>query len=127
MGIRIHKMLGYALTNVEADTNKWEITDPRFNKEGYMFDREENKFSVDGFKAYLTKQILAATDEENERFDLRLILRALEDNKDDMFSRPIHGLHECIEYDMEFGESEVFLVVPPSCTRMVVLQILLSQ
>jgi len=117
VGIRIHKMLGYALTNVEADTNKWEITDPRFNKDGYMFDMEEQKFSVDGFKAYLTKQIIAAQNDEDQRFDLKLILRGLESNKDDMFSRPISGLHQCIEYDMEFGESEVFLVVPPSCAK----------
>jgi hypothetical protein len=119
MGIRIHKILGYALTDVQADTDKWEITDPRFNKDGYLFDPEEVKFSVDGFKAYLTRKILASKedDENDERFDLKLILRGLEKNPDDMFSRPIRGLYDCINYDMEFGDPKVLVVVPPSCTK----------
>ena len=44
MGIRIHKILGYGLTNVIADTDNWDLrNDPRFNPEGYLFEREDIK------------------------------------------------------------------------------------
>jgi hypothetical protein len=117
MGIRIHKILGYALTDVEADTDKWEITDPRFNREGYLFDREEEAFSIDGFVEYLERRIEEMESNEERAFDLKLLMRNLTAEKGDPMRYDFHGFYDIVNYDMEFGDSSVLITVPPSCTK----------
>ena len=51
MGIRIHKVMGYGLTNVVCKKEK--IVDPRFNPQGYLrsdSERQEEKWTFEKFK-----------------------------------------------------------------------------
>jgi len=117
MGIRINKVLGYALTDVRADTNKWEITDPRFNKDGYTTDWEDSKFTIEGFKEHLIAKIKEIGEDDLDRFNYRLTLRGLEAKEGDMFRYPLRGFYECVTYDMEFGSPNVIVFSPISCHK----------
>lgn len=53
MGIRVHKVIGYGLDDVQTDG--FEITDPRFNLLGWAladWENRENTWTLDGFQNY---------------------------------------------------------------------------
>lgn len=57
MGIRIHKALGYGLTNIKTRSSKRRIsiTDTRFDPLGWFFSDYEDRediWSLDGFMHY---------------------------------------------------------------------------
>jgi hypothetical protein len=106
MGIRIHKVIGYGLTDIEADTEKWQITDPRFNQNGWLCGHDENKYSLDGFVEYIKTRLAQIDEEDFDHFDLRMLLHTLENvNRYDFYNYVI--------YDMEFGEPNVAVFIPP--------------
>ena len=109
MGIRIHKMIGYGLTDVIADTGNWDLrNDSRFNPNGYMF-AGENGFTRDGFVEYLNRRIGELDNVDYDQFDLRLLQRQIE---------PMTAeLYNSVVYDMEFGNPEVILFIPPTSVK----------
>jgi len=109
MGIRIHKAIGYGLTNVIADKENWDLrTDPRFNPEGYLF-KEEN-FNLEGFSKYIDKRIEELVEGDERPFDLQLLKNQIEDGG-------VEELYRAVIYDMEFGSSNVILFIPPSSVK----------
>ena len=110
MGIRIHKMLGYGLTDVIADTDNWDLrTDPRFDPKGYMFEGDDTTFTSKGFMEYIDERIEEVGDEDFDQFDLKLLKRQI-----DPMMREIYN---SVIYDMEFGSAEVILFIPPTSVK----------
>ncbi len=114
MGIRIQKVLGYGLSNVIANKDRWDYgDDPRFNKDSYLFDEFDGGYSVEGFKQHLLECVYAIGDEDLKRFELRMLIRDLED-PDKKFT---FDLYDSIKRDMEMGLDNVICFVPPSQFR----------
>jgi len=114
MGIRIHKVLGYGLTNVIANKDRWDYgDDPRFDKTGFLFNEFDGGFTVEGFKQHLMACVYAMDDDDLDRFELRMLIRNLEDpDKKYKFD-----LYDSIKHDMEMGMDNVICFVPPSQFR----------
>lgn len=111
MGIRIHKAIGYGLTDVIADQDSWSLkNDPRFNLNGYPFGDEE-KFDLAGFCNYIEERIESMDEDDFGRFDLTLLKRQIESGE---CKEPYYS----VIYDMEFGNSEVMLFMPPSSVKL---------
>lgn len=121
MGIRIHKVLGYGLTDVQYDTDNWEMIDPRFNKKGYMClgcEDQEEKFTNEGFDEYLAEEVkkedqLAEKDKYHMR-DLSVLKhlreQELKDEKHVRYSDK--DIFNKVIYNPEFGSSEVVVFQP---------------
>jgi len=109
MGIRIHKAIGYGLTDVIADEDSWSLkNDPRFNPNGYMFEGE-NAFTRNGFTEYINSRIEELGNEDFDQFDLLLLKRQIEPMMTE--------LYHSVVYDMEFGNPEVILFIPPTSIK----------
>jgi len=109
MGIRIHKAIGYGLTDVIADLDNWDLrNDSRFNPNGYMF-AGENDFTRNGFTEYLNSRIEELGNVDFDQFDLRLLKRQIEPMMKELYNSVI--------YDMEFGNPEVILFIPPTSVK----------
>lgn len=120
MGIRIHKAIGYGLTDVKADTKKWKIIDERFNPNGYVAldcETQEEKYTIEGFKEYLRDRIKGFekdSEEYHEYFNCHLLLRDLEKNDEKFNMRgTVAEFYQKVIYDMEFGLPNVILFIPP--------------
>jgi len=115
MGIRIHKFLGYGLTDVKADINNWIIIDDRFNPDSKVtnWDYLDSEERLDDYKEFLKGKMKKTKYKEggkvekidSDEMDLFLELHFL-NNKD-------VSLFDCVEYDMEFGMENVILFIPP--------------
>lgn len=104
MGIRIHKSIGYGLSDVQA--SNYDIHDERFNLEdGYFKDRNENDFTIQGLKNYIQEQ------HDKEKNDagysmLTFELLKLEENE-------WYDIHQFVSHNGEFGLPEVLMFQPP--------------
>ncbi len=106
MGIRIHKVLGYGLTDVIADTENWDLrNDSRFDPVSYLFEGEY-KFDLAGFIQHLEIRISEMVKGDHDIFSLKNLIHQLKE-------KTRLNFHESVVYDMEFGESEVMVFVPP--------------
>lgn len=114
MGIRVHKVLGYGLTDVK--TRKYKIADGRINRESVLLDYD-SKAKLDDYIAWL--QVKYATDTEKmSHFNMDMWLfkeRQDEDwngwhDKTGAFD-PRSLIHHGIEYMLK----NVLLVRPLSC------------
>lgn len=119
MGIRIHKILGYGLTDVKTDPeNGLEITDERFNPRGwfggYMGDddfNEEEHFSREGFLKYIEEKHDAMDKDDFDRMDYFLLKQDLEERHAE--GRKYWDVYTSVVWDGEFGEPNIMLFVPP--------------
>lgn len=110
MGIRIHKAIGYGLTDVVADQDSWSLkNDSRFNPNGYPFGDGE-KFDLAGFRDYIEERIESMDGEDIDHSKLILLKRRIESGE---CKEPYYS----VIYDMEFGEDNVMLFIPPSSTK----------
>ncbi|VAW58919.1 hypothetical protein MNBD_GAMMA08-1552 [hydrothermal vent metagenome] len=123
MGIRIHKVLGYGLTDVQYDEKNWEITDPRFNPNGYfgiqdVFDREE-AFTDKGFDEYVNEIDGDTGDKFNNLYILQCGRKeALEKNghtskNGDLLYNYKDSIESSVTYDSEYGDSNIMVFTPP--------------
>ncbi len=112
MGIRIHKVIGYGMNDIEDSVN-----DPRFNKAGYfgteVYERED-AFTDDGYDAHI-KKIL---DDGAGLHDLTIMAmertKAQKENKaGDMVYDYKDSIDNCITYDDEYGMASVMVFTPP--------------
>lgn len=94
MGIRVHKMLGYGLTDVLFDKDKYRIVDPRINPGSRLLDYGADAPTLDEYLAF---------------------------NSDDSIARPITQLavgsqpespFECVVHDGEYGLGNVLCIRP---------------
>lgn len=109
MGIRIHKILGYGLTDVVADEENWDLrNDPRFDPDGWLFSHDENEFHHEGFTTHIKEKIETTDEDDHDRFSLRMLLHTLNETKKQDFYCGDGVIH-----DMEYGDSNVIIFVPP--------------
>jgi hypothetical protein len=108
MGIRIHKMLGYGLTDVE--TKDGEISDIRINKNSFLLDDDvyEDTFDsrddeIKSFQDYLA----ALPDEERAE-----IIWGYSDKDIKKFVKKYYGFNTLVAYDDEGGLDNVLCTAP---------------
>jgi hypothetical protein len=121
MGIRIHKMLGYGLTNVQ--TEGYYLNDPRFNPEGIMSRdirdyQDEEKFSAQKYIDWLQRKYDALEEEHGDR-EIDAVSRKIDYGWEiDAVNRHINGrnhwdVHSSFVHEIEYGIPNVFCIVPP--------------
>jgi len=113
MGIRINKMLGYGLTDVIFNRKSWSLDDdPRFNRDGFLCNENDytDKYTVEGFVKYLVNRVDEMEENDLDRFELRLLIKQLEDPEES----PKYYFFNSIKYDMEMGIDGIMCFIPPS-------------
>ena len=99
MGIRIHKILGYGLTDLVEN-------DPRFNKNSLYFDQESDKTTRENYLNWLKNEFPFFSEEKDfEKFDLKKEIKEVEDN-------PRWNVTDSVFYCTEFGLPNVITIVP---------------
>lgn len=111
MGIRIHKSIGYALTDIIYDTDNWTVeNDGRFDPEGWMMldcDEKEDRFTMAGFKEYIEAQLPCDKEDYNhDLFDLVMVKHLMDAGE-------MKEVYNYIIYDMEYGDGNVLQLIPP--------------
>lgn len=115
MGIRIHKVLGYGLTDVASSPYRMSsidrdkshhdlLRDSRFDPTGYFVTdiiNAENQFKVDQFRVQL--ELICANSDVSI---LTLFKHQLNEN-------PSSDIFNIMTYDPEFGDPSVVLFTPP--------------
>jgi hypothetical protein len=112
MGIRIHKMIGYGLTNVHY--KKYKITDKRFSKQ-WLENEDGQEFDREAYVKWL-KEKLAEYPEgyEDRSFDynkksaIQMEIRFFQN--DERAKRLDY--YDTFVHQAEFGDPKVFCVVP---------------
>ena len=108
MGLKINKILGYGL--IDLETKGYEITDTRVNPEGFMganYQHREERWSVSGFLEFWEKEISSV--------DLPITDFHLTKMAFDQKGKKPDELHYSVIHRTEYGDSKVLCVVPPSC------------
>jgi len=112
MGIRIHKSIGYALTDVIYDEDNWTVeNDGRFDPDGWMMldcEESEERYTMAGFKKHIEALLPVNKKDHNhgEHFELYLLLQLMDAGN-------VKELYSYIIYDMEFGAGNVLMLIPP--------------
>jgi hypothetical protein len=107
MGIRIHKMIGYALTDVKVD--QYEIVDKRFNLDVIkrLKGEAEPELNLKGYYKWVKKEVSLLTKPENYSDGRTLELQItnnLKGKAGDIYHHIIH--------DAEYGHPNVFCIIP---------------
>jgi hypothetical protein len=103
MSSRIKKILGYGLIDIKAN-KKLEITDNRFNKEGYFLKYEEDhEWTMPLFLKWLQEK--KVEEKSEEYYQLKQTIWDVSQNINKQFS-------DLIYYDSEFGLKRVMCIVP---------------
>lgn len=95
MGIRIHKVIGYGLTDIKCKQNN--IVDPRINPEGFLcadWETKEEKWTLKKFREWLESKRSSLVS-ENDKFILNWactnVEQSIEKNRKDPYDYLIHG------------------------------------
>jgi len=123
MGIRIHKILGYGLDDVEFDGENWKVTDSRFAEDGYLnvdWEERENIFTDEGFDEYLSNIVENENEEDGLWSGLGILrnLRQQAKDEEDKWSKKGRysnkdSISNCVVHEPEFGMSNVMVFTPP--------------
>lgn len=114
MGIRIHKTMGYGLSNLKFKKKEpWIIKDERINPEGMLGrneDREE-KYTVENYQKWLRKKLekYGKDDWDFEQLGIHWELHS-------STVKPLE-LYECFVHDGEYGLPKVINIVPYRCPQ----------
>jgi hypothetical protein len=98
MGIRIHKMLGYGLTDVR--TKKFTIADPRFNPK-FVENLADWTHTIEEFCHFVEKA--------SSGWEDRILPQMIREQGIPLRESPFTWIH----HDAEFGLPKVLCVVPP--------------
>lgn len=114
MGIRVHKVLGYGLTDLKVDQD-YELIDERINKNGFLKDGFEdylldNKSSVDKFLEFYKNE----TDDKTDILASDYLLLKMKMDEIKQEKRDTIDITECINHDREFGLHNVMTITPMS-------------
>lgn len=106
MGIRVHKQMGYGLTDIEYEGER--ITDPRINPESKFFS-DYYDVKVEDYVAWLKERLKAKEEDplhylNTDAFVIRDLVESAGLRKPDF--------HDCFAYDPEFGKANVFVLTP---------------
>ncbi len=110
MGTRIHKSIGYALTDIIYDCDNWTVeNDGRFDPEGWMmldWEEKEDRYTLEGFTEHLDALLPKNDEIDHAVFDLMLLRKQITEGD-------VKELYHYMHYDMEFGDGNVLLFIPP--------------
>lgn len=106
MGIRIHRVLGYALTDLRLDSKKEKVIDKRINLNCDVLNDRENIGSIDDFISYVNANRAPKSQDSGVQF-LEIQLK----NQPETVAKEL-GL--CVLQDTEFGMGNVICIIPPS-------------
>jgi hypothetical protein len=106
VGIRVTKVLGYGLTDIVKNDNKW--TDPRFNSAFWKKLGEED-LDAKGLYAYVRSVLNTLSDNDKSR--ARMLLDSLKNESKDVY------IDNCFAADLESEDSTNFVVIAPECQR----------
>lgn len=113
MGIRIHKVLGYGLTDVKYDKKNWEFADERINPNSFLLDPYEYKDRT-GKDAPKTADYLNWIKDNTSDSHGWSLDSYLKTDKVDITDRK-YVLDGCLHYQPEYGEDNVLVIRPVSC------------
>lgn len=108
MSIRIHKVLGYGLANLNISENGEFIEDDRINPDGFyslLEEQAEFKYSMAKFREYLNK----ITSKNNNRFELIMLKQEIIEGRIGS-----NEFNKMISWDPEYGLPNVVVFTPPS-------------
>ena len=115
MGIRIHKMMGYGLTDVK--TRGFRFHDGRFNRKGILrvdWEDREVLWTLAGYADWLDeKKATLGEDEYSEAWDCSWERNAVRQIMAGA-SKQLQ-LWECFIHQIEYGMSEVVCCIPLQC------------
>ncbi len=103
MGIRIHRMLGYGLVDVQCE--KYNIVDERFNPNGILMVDHEDRDAFD------KKKYLSYCKNNNTGFEFDLVLEILHLKK----RTNRWTWYNSFKHDGEYGMPNVICIVPACC------------
>lgn len=106
MGIRVHKLLGYGLTDVQSDDPGYKITDERINTESPGLNFEAPTISE--YRSWLE----ARREQDGLETDLELSFLREPEPGDPKFS-----LDDAVVWNGEYGLSNVLVISPPTYQR----------
>lgn len=114
MGIRIHKVLGYAIDNIKTDPEDiFKITDERINLKGYLgldCDAQEKKYKINDFKKYIEKKKNKKT---IKGLMASLTLNILNDESHQKNKNPKYlDINRSVVHEPEYGFSNVLVITP---------------
>lgn len=109
MGIRVHKVLGYGLTNVGKGTfkkkgEKYQINDTRFSEQSIIngdYEDREDKYSNQGFLEFLEKK-----PKEKTMIDIHWLKESMKKKES------THSVQDCFVHQAEYGLPNVVVIVP---------------
>ena len=109
MGIRIHKILGYGIVNLntkQIDEYSTHLDDPRINPNGILGENSSNdSFTEEGFVEHCRERI--KDDEHFDLIDLHLLFEDGEYKKTNMY------WYNILTYDSEYGKPSVLCITHP--------------
>jgi len=118
MGIRVHKVLGYGLSDIKVE--KYSLVDPRFTLQGgawdYFLELLAYDIKPEEYIYWLRHDLLKRNEEElasvgiHDTIMLRLLLG--ESKRRKKFKNSLK-LEECLTHQSEFGFPNVMLFTPP--------------
>ena len=106
MGIRVHKVMGYGLTNVVCKKEK--IVDPRFNPQGYLrsdSEQQEEKWTFEKFKKWLIDKKPQIP--EHHIYEVNWMFQDI-----DKIIEKKRGFYEYLIHGTEYLMPRVFCVLP---------------
>lgn len=112
MGIRIHKVLGYGLTDLKTD-KEGKITDPRINPEGWLltdWEYKEDIWTIEGYRDWLKKHLKEHEKGTEGHFNYTMELSLLRERMKKR-RKPDLGYRHII-HDSEFGLANVLCITP---------------
>lgn len=119
MGIRIHKVLGYGLTNLQTDKkNGWKITDPRINPNGIMgidYEERDERYGRQAFYKWLREKYEACGDDySGDKLHLSWDMVEADHNHANS-SKRCGNPSDCFIHYGEYGLPNVLTAVPYTC------------
>jgi len=106
MGIRVHKVVGYALTDVEYE--KYTITDERINPLGYIrsdYEEQEDIWTLEGYLTYFENN------SDKTKFMVSWMRKLLAEDVRGQIK--LTELYSVIHWDAEFGLGNVLCIQDP--------------
>lgn len=118
MGIRIHKLMGYGVNNLQY-TKGGHIDDPRINSDAFKkLTQGSYEFTLPKFKRWCESEKKSILEFYNRNYPWRKI-----DDDDDIYWKLAMssgeengwGIGNSIIHDGEYGMPEVLIFIPPGC------------
>jgi len=122
MGVRVHKVIGYGLTDVEFDESTNRLVDPRINKRGLigLYDRDYDlavkSFTDKGWRKFLVRKLRETKKRKRASWELKSYLaceRQIRKHIEKQYpDRDEWGPLNSVVLEPEYGPKDLLLVPP---------------